>query len=205
MAIGHVLFDADGVLQELPGGWRARVRPYLGERAEEFLELTWREEGPCLEGAVDYLPLLARHLELFGVTVPAERFFYDVWCDLRVDERSVALVRALRARGLGVHLATNQEMHRTAYMRDTLGYDRLFELSFYSWQVGHAKPSPRFFETVLERLDASGAEVLFIDDTAENVDAARRAGLHAEHWSLEWGHERLVAALGAHGLEVAPP
>ena len=202
MAIGHVLFDADGVLQELPGGWRERVRPYLGERAEEFLELTWREEWPCLEGAVDYLPMLARHLDLFGVAVPAERFFHDVWCDLRVDERSVALVGALRAQGLGVHLATNQEMHRTAYMRDALGYDRLFERSFYSWQVGHAKPSPHFFEVVLERLGASGAEVLFIDDTAENVDAARRAGLRAEHWSLDLGHERLVAALVAHGLEV---
>ncbi len=203
MAIGHVLFDADGVLQELPGGWRERVRPYLGERTEEFLELTWREEWPCLEGAIDYLPLLARHLELFDVAVPAERFFYEVWCDLRVDETSVALVGALRAKGLGVHLATNQEMHRSAYMRDTLGYDRLFERSFYSYEVGHAKPSGRFFETVLERLGARGAEVLFIDDVAENVEAARRVGLHAEHWSLERGHDRLVAALGAHGLDVA--
>ncbi len=203
MAIGHVLFDADGVLQELPGGWRERVRPYLGERTEEFLELTWREEFPCLESAIDYLPLLARHLDLFGVGVPAERFFYDVWCDLRVDEASVALVGALRAQGLGVHLATNQEMHRSAYMRDTLGYDRLFEHSFYSYEVGHAKPSGRFFETVLQRLGASGTEVLFFDDTAENVDAARAAGLRAERWSLDEGHDHLVAFLSAHGLDVA--
>lgn len=202
MAIGHVLFDADGVLQELPGGWRGRVRPYLGERTEEFLDLTWREEWPCLEGPTDYLPLLARHLELFDVAVPAERFFYEVWCDLRVDDASVALVGALRARGLGVHLATNQEMHRSAYMRTTLGYDRLFERSFYSYEVGHAKPSARFFESVLERLDAPATEVLFIDDTAENVDAARRVGMRAECWGLERGHDRLVAAMRAHGLDL---
>ncbi len=200
MGIGHVLFDADGVLQELPGGWRERVRPYLGDRAEEFLELTWREEWPCLEGAVDYLPMLARHLELFGVAVPAERFFYDVWCDVRVDEHSVALVGALRAQGLGVHLATNQEMHRTAHMRDVLGYDRLFERSFYSWQVGHAKPSPRFFEVVLEEIRATGENVLFIDDSLDNVVSARAVGLHAVHWSLELGHDHLRTLLAGFGL-----
>ena len=203
MTIGHVLFDADGVLQELPGGWRERVRPYLGERTEEFLELTWREEWPCLEAAIDYLPLLARHRELFGVAVPAERFFHDVWCDLRVDDTSVALVGALRARGLGVHLATNQEMHRSAYMRDALGYDRLFERSFYSYEVGHAKPSGRFFEAVLERLGAVGPEVLFIDDTHENVEAARAAGLRAECWSLSQGHADLLTSLRSHGLDIA--
>jgi hypothetical protein len=35
--IRHVLFDADGVIQSLPGGWYAAIEPYVGERAEEFL------------------------------------------------------------------------------------------------------------------------------------------------------------------------
>lgn len=202
MALAHVLFDADGVLQELPRGWREAVRPYLGEHAEAFLELTWREEWPCLEGPVDYLPMLARHLALFGVEMPAEVFFRDVWCDIRVDDDSLSLVEALRARGLAVHLATNQEMHRARYMRHELGYDGLFDRSFYSFEVGHAKPGARFFKVVLEELGAEGHEVLFIDDSPENVESARAVGLRAVCWSLRLGHERLHAALAEH--DIAP-
>lgn len=31
--IRHVLFDADGVIQSVPGGWYTAIEPYLGERA----------------------------------------------------------------------------------------------------------------------------------------------------------------------------
>lgn len=47
-AIRHVLFDADGVLQILPGGWYAAMRPYLGDRLQEFLDRTWQDELPTL-------------------------------------------------------------------------------------------------------------------------------------------------------------
>ena len=49
--VRHVRFDADGVLQDVPGGWEAAARPYLGERAMEFLQRAWDDE----------LPALARH------------------------------------------------------------------------------------------------------------------------------------------------
>jgi len=41
-------------------------------------------------------------------------------------------VRALRANGYGVHLATNQERYWAAYMRQVPGYDALFGVSCYS-------------------------------------------------------------------------
>lgn len=61
-SVHHVLFDADGVLQELPGGWTSAIEPFLGDRAGEFLMETWAEEKPTLTGEGDYLVMLAAAL-----------------------------------------------------------------------------------------------------------------------------------------------
>ena len=78
-AIRHVLLDADGVVQDLPGGWYAAMEPFLGERSREFLHETWSDELPMLSGNGDYLPLLAARLAAYGVPEPVEVVYAAVW------------------------------------------------------------------------------------------------------------------------------
>ena len=144
--IRHVLLDADGVLQDLPGDWLTAV-----ERVE-------------------------------------------------VADSSLGLVDALRDHGLGVHLATNQTAARAAYMRAELGYDELFDESFYSCEVGAAKPDSAFFSAAVARLGTTPPEVLLVDDSERNVTAAREVGLAAEHWHLRDGTARLRGLLADHGI-----
>lgn len=198
MTIRHVLFDADGVLQLVPGGWIAAMEPHLGDRTEEFFRRTWSEELPMLAGRGDYLPLLAAALEEFGVTTPVEDVYADVWHRIELVEESIALVRAVRAAGLGVHLGTNQESYRAAFMRADLGYDALFDTSSYSCELGVAKPDPEFFLRAARLIGDEPASVLFIDDNPPNVDGARAAGLAAVHWHVEHGHDALTALLAQH-------
>ncbi|UAL30596.1 hypothetical protein K8W59_03480 [Nocardioides rotundus] len=73
----------------------------------------------------------ATFAELFGDR--AEEFVARIamdGLDIVVDERSRALVHRLRERGLGVHLATNQNPERRDHTRDVLEYDGLFDSSF---------------------------------------------------------------------------
>jgi putative hydrolase of the HAD superfamily len=200
--ITHVLFDADGVLQDLPGGWYAAMEPFLGDRAREFLHRTWADELPTLAGQGDYLPMLEATLREYGVEAPVTEVYAAVWH--RIDEvaSSFAVVGALRAAGYGVHLATNQERHRGTHMHDVLGYRDRFDVSAYSWEVGAAKPDPEFFHRVVRLIGAPADEVLFIDDNEDNVHGARSAGLVAEHWHFERGPASLVALLATHGVSV---
>ena len=55
----------------------------------------------------------------------------------------------------------------------------LFEIVFCSGDEGVAKPDPKSFELTLERLGVPPQDAVFIDDTLENVKAARHLGLHA--------------------------
>src|SRR5437868_9487460 len=77
--IRHVLFDADGVLQDMPGGWEAGAEPYFGERTMEFLYRLYDEELPTLTGQGNLLPLVAAALADFGVTAPLEEVYAAIW------------------------------------------------------------------------------------------------------------------------------
>ena len=110
----------------------------------------------------------------------------------------------MRANGYGVHLGTNQELNRAAHMSSALGYDALFDVCCYSCHLGVAKPDPAFFAAAARRISAQPASILFIDDSARNVEGARAAGLAAEHWELGQGHDVLLASLARHGVSADP-
>lgn len=204
MATGvkHVIFDADGVLQEIPGGWYGAMESFLGSRAVEFLQHTWQREAPTLIGLGDYRPMLAEDLLAFDVTATVEEVLAGVWFAIDVDQRSMDLVRSVRDAGFGVHLGTNQGTLRADHMRRALGYDEQFDTCLYSCDLGHAKPDVEFFLEALRRIDAAPEEVAFIDDIEVNVEGARAAGLIGIQWHLDDGHPRLVDALGAHGIHI---
>lgn len=198
--VRHVLFDADGVLQHVPGGWEAAAALYLGERRLEFLRRVWEDELPTLAGQGELLPLVAAAMADFGVTAPVEDVHRAIWLRIEPVEQSLSVVRALRRNGYGVHLGTNQEQNRAAYMREALGYDALFDTSCYSWELGACKPDGAFFVEAARRIGAEPATILLIDDNAANVAAARDVGLAAEQWTIADGHDSLLGLLDEHGI-----
>ncbi|MER7247268.1 HAD-IA family hydrolase [Kribbella sp. NPDC000426] len=198
--VRHVLFDADGVLQDLPGGWYAAMEPYVGERARDFLHETWSDELPMLAGEGDYLPVLEASLVRYGVRTPATEVYDAVWKNIVLVEESLEIVQALKRSGYGVHLGTNQECYRGAHMRTALGYDDLFDVSCYSYDLGVAKPDPEFFTRAAQRIGADPDTILFIDDTPRNITGARTAGLRAELWDFTQGHDLLETLLAEHGV-----
>src|SRR5262245_26733335 len=56
---------------------------------------------------------------------------------------------------------------------------QMFELPMASHLIKALKPSPAAYQTALERMGAQPAKVVFIDDRADNVQAARELGMHA--------------------------
>lgn len=199
--IRHVLFDADGVLQIVPGGWYAAMEPYVGDRAREFLHRTWKDELSTLAGDGDYLPTLAATLTEYGVTEPVDAVYRAVWHRIERIEDSFAIIRALRRNGYGVHLGTNQEQHRGGHMRTVLGYDDIFDTSCYSYDLRVAKPDPAFFTEAARRIGADPSTILLVDDSVRNVEGALAAGLEAVCWDVERRHDALVEMLAEYGLD----
>lgn len=203
-SVRAVLWDADGVLQHLPAGWEASMRPVVGhlvDDVETFLAEAFAAERPALTGDARWVEVLPVLLERWGIAGS-----YDdalrVWLTIEPVAETRALVSALRAAGVRCYLATNQDEHRGRHMHENLGYAELFDDTFYSYELRVAKPDPAYFRAVLDRLGLPAGDVLFVDDNAANVDSARGVGLRAEQWHVDDGIEALREHLLAHDLPV---
>jgi putative hydrolase of the HAD superfamily len=199
-----VLWDADGVLQHLPEGWEASMRPVVGhlvDDVEAFLAEAFAAERPALTGEARWLEVLPGLLERWGIP-HAYDDAVQVWLTIEPVAETRELVEALRTAGVRCYLATNQDEHRGRHMHTTLGYADLFDDCFYSYELGVAKPDPAYFRAVLERLHLPAGEVLFVDDNAANVEAARAVGLRGECWHVDDGVDALHEHLRRHGLPV---
>ena len=203
-AVRAVLWDADGVLQHLPEGWEASMRPVVGhllDDVEGFLAEAFAAERPALTGDARWVEVLPGLLEKWGIADSYDDAM-QVWLTIEPVAETRALVEALREAGVACYLATNQDEHRGRHMHETLGYGDLFDDCFYSYELGVAKPDPAYFAAVLERLGLPGDQVLFVDDSAANVEAARSVGLRAECWHVHHGVAALHEHLRRHALPV---
>lgn len=126
-----------------------------------------------------------------------------IWNQIEPNADVLNLVGALRASGVVVALATNQQAYRANYMTNALGYQRHFDKLLYSCELGHAKPSADYFASALTRVAIEPTATLFIDDSGANVSSARECGLGAEVFHVSEGIGRLRKILDEYGLSVA--
>lgn len=201
-----LVLDIDGVVSlgqpGSPTPWYATLKEDWGlshddELAPEFfLKADFLE---VLRGRLDLYTALHGYFETKGLADRIEEFVaYWFEKDAVIDREVLALADAWRQRTGGrCFAATNQEHHRIAYLRDTVGLDRHFDEIVYSAALGVCKPDRVFFTNAQARMGVATAQsILFVDDRAANVDGARTCGWRA---MLYRGPESLAKALGRWG------
>ncbi|MBX4940175.1 HAD-IA family hydrolase [Rhizobium binae] len=111
----------------------------------------------------------------------------DYWFenDSRLDLNLLEELAALRQSGVALFLATNQEHRRARYLMEEASLGAHVDGIIYSAALGHRKPSPDFFRLATERVGALPGEIGFIDDMAENIEAARQFGWNAAQWTAD--------------------
>jgi 2-haloacid dehalogenase len=94
-------------------------------------------------------------------------------------EGTVEILEGLRAQAIPCYALTNMETWTYPGRRERFPFLSWFDGTVVSGFEGMAKPDVRVFELLLERFGLDAADTAFIDDSAANVEAARRAGLQA--------------------------
>jgi HAD superfamily hydrolase (TIGR01509 family) len=189
MTISTILFDADGVVQYPPANRRAMFAELLGGRddaVDGFVRALSGVERACYQGQGDFRAGLPDLLGQWNCAGSADDLL-RAWTAIQVDAEVARLIAAVRASGVLCCLATNQEPLRRRHMSETLDYGALFDRQFYSCDLGVAKPDPRYFDAILERLSRPPQEVLFIDDIEANTQAAASIGIHTETFTPRSG------------------
>lgn len=102
----------------------------------------------------------------------------------------IDLVRRLKEHYQVLLLSNTNAIHVPAFEaivakeNDITDFKGLFDGAYYSCEMGMRKPDTDIFLHVLSLHGADPKRTLFIDDSIQHVEGARKAGLHAEHLDL---------------------
>ena len=195
-----VVFDLGGVLID----WDPRHlyrKLFAGDEAamEHFLATVCTHEwNRCQDAGRSF----AEGAHLLKVEHPDKAELIDAY-GTRFDEMmpgpiagSVEILAELKARGTPLYGLTNfsAETYPPTFERFT--FLRWFEGILVSGDVKLIKPDSRIFALLIERFAIDPDRVVYIDDVAANVAAARPFGIHAIHFTDPAGLRAELVALG---------
>lgn len=183
-----LLVDADGVaLKRHEEYFSTRFAREYGVPIEELIEFFKGDFRLTQRNKADLKKLLEPLLPRWNWSKGVDEYLsYWFTNDCHPDEDVLARVAALRARGVKCYLATDQEKYRASYIRDTLSFSKVFDGTFFSYEVGHTKDEPQFFEHIAKTLSLEPHKISYIDDDEKNVAVAKSVGVDGRYYqSLE--------------------
>ncbi len=100
------------------------------------------------------------------------------------DDELIAFVRELNKRGVRTGLLSNITAPEAVRQRELSPWFELFDPLCLSCDIHAAKPEPEAFEIALRGFGegTDPANILFLDDTVENLEAADRLGFATHHY-----------------------
>jgi len=184
--IDTVIFDFGGVLIDWNPAY-VYLKEFRGdtEKMNHFLNTIcsweWNENqdaGYLIQQATEErVALFPKHERLI-------RMYYERWKDMLGYEHTetVELLKQLKERGKHKLLGLTNWSHETFPVA-------LERFNFLSWFDGIVvsgvekmkKPDARIYQLTLDRYDVTAENAVFIDDKQENVEAAKKVGIHGIH------------------------
>ncbi|MDP9865942.1 MULTISPECIES: HAD-IA family hydrolase [Streptosporangium] len=157
----------------------AAMAAVAGQDPEAFRDRYWRHRDLYDRGQDPHLywgNVLGRELAAADPVV-AELNAADVASWSHLNPASLDMLGELTGRHRLALLSNAPEPLAAAI--DHAPWATMFAHRFYSCRLALAKPDAAIFEKVLDGLGAAPGEVTFLDDRADNIDAAAALGINA--------------------------
>lgn len=161
----------------------------FGDRHREVAALF--ETGQC--SLDEYLDMT-----VFGLTngFTKEKFIQKMFEQSKAME-GMSVLQSIAASGK-YFLATlnNESKELNEHRIKQFELDRYFNAFFSSCYLNRMKPDPDIYRTALSITQNDPAECVFIDDRAQNVQAAKRVGINAVQYQNPGQLTQALAAVG---------
>jgi putative hydrolase of the HAD superfamily len=173
---------------------------------ERFESLYWADRHAYDEGKLTGLAFWQKFIRQAGLKLPAttvdELNLWDARMWTTQNPAMLAWQEQLKQRGLLTAILSNMGDNVLANIEREFAWIHRFDVLVWSFQLHMAKPDPAIYLHTLNELDVEPAEMLFLDDKIENIEAARALGIQAILFSTV---ERLRSDLIAHGFDAELP
>jgi putative hydrolase of the HAD superfamily len=183
--ITTLFFDVGGVI--LTNGWdsvarRAAIAKFrLGatefEKRHELANPAWER------GEISLEEYLARTIFYSERTFSPQEFEDFMYAQSQALPESLEFVRRIaRSENYLMAVISNESAEINAYRIQKFNLRDIFVAFFSSCYVGIQKPDTRIFQMALRVMQRDASECIFVDDRAENVEGARKAGMNGIHF-----------------------
>ncbi len=181
-----VLFDVGNVVVRWdPRTLYSKIFPDPAERDRflaEVCTMPWHVQHDAGVSWNETIPaLIAQHPE-HAEAIAAWR---DRWAEMfsgAIPETEAA-IEALHARGVPLYGLTNMSVEAWPGVRAMSPVFGRFRDTVVSGAEGLIKPDARIFKLACDRAGLQPSDLLFVDDTIWNIEAARALGFHVHHFT----------------------
>jgi HAD superfamily hydrolase (TIGR01509 family) len=199
--INLVVFDMDDVLCIYDFPHRLSLLARMTGLESSFIEKAIWTSGydeECDRGRFTAEAYLAGFSERLGVPLSRKQWIKARKLAMTPDQEMLGLARQVSLKTEVAMLTNNGPLLKQALpgimpeVADIFG-----DHAYFSSDFGAAKPNPEVFHQLLEHLNFSPAQTLFIDDQEEYIRGAINAGLQTHHFQ---GAAMLRSDLSERGL-----
>ena len=194
VALRAVVFDIGGVLEITQDLSPTRSQDSVTRVWETRLgwpagEVDVRMRDAWIGGSIGTITLDEVHQALRDrVGLDEEQlaaFMADMWREYlgTANTELIEYARGLRPR-YRTGILSNSFVGAREREQEAYGFEDLVDVIVYSHECGMSKPDPRIYTLTCERLGVRPEETVFVDDYGPNATAAREAGLHGVHHTV---------------------
>jgi putative hydrolase of the HAD superfamily len=126
---------------------------------------------------------------LFQIPNVTDSELTQAWCAMlgEIKKERVDFLRELKKTKRIFMLSNINQIHqdfaqdyiaKTGYLKD---FYSLFDHVYFSHQIGMRKPDPEIFEYVCKQSKLEYSKTIFIDDSIQHINSAKKIGLSTHH------------------------
>jgi putative hydrolase of the HAD superfamily len=201
--IQAVLFDYGMVLSTPPdpAAWQ-RIRQITGLDETALQRAYWNYRHPYdrgdLTGVIYWQQVAASEGTTFNTDQISSLLDADLDLWTQPNKPMIEWAQRLQRAGIRTGILSNIGDAMTEGLLKRFDWLDGFYHCTWSYTLRLAKPELAIYQAAAKGLDTHAAQILFIDDKTENIDAAREAGMQAIQYldHLSFTHEMEARGLG---------
>ena len=182
--IQNLLFDFGGVFLELDKqATQNHLKNYFPKGIPADIQTLHLEYE---KGAISTDDFIHDHLK--RVSGLNQSGFIQIWNSMlgELPEHRIEFLESLKNTGKYqiLLLSNTNELHINWVKENITSFDRFkscFDQFYLSYEIGYRKPNADIFEFVLKNSQIKPEETLFIDDTLEHIQTAKKLGFNVWH------------------------
>jgi HAD superfamily hydrolase (TIGR01509 family) len=170
--LGKVLVDFDYSIAGRRLAAKSKASPAEIQKFLDHSPLLYRYETGLMSRQEFYDEV--RHVSGFsGGLEQFSSFFADIFTEM---PEMTTLQAALRRRGIPTYIFSNTNDMAIEHIRQAFPFFANFDGYIFSYEVRAMKPAAKIYEALEAMSGRRGAEVLYLDDRQENVEAGAARG-----------------------------